>query len=48
MVNDDEICMQCHEAYVKSFHDNVHRVMTCEACHGPASNHVETRARSRG
>ena len=21
MVNDDEICMQCHEAYVKSFHD---------------------------
>ena len=21
MVNDDDICMQCHEAYVKSFHE---------------------------
>ena len=24
-VNDDEICMTCHEAYVKSFANNVHR-----------------------
>ena len=39
MVNDDEICMQCHEAYVKSFHENVHRVRHCEDCHGPASRH---------
>ena len=48
MVNDDEICMQCHEAYVKSFHDNVHRVQNCESCHGPASKHVETRGKEPG
>ncbi len=48
LVNDDEICMQCHEAYVKSFHDNVHRVISCEACHGPASRHVETRGKEPG
>jgi DmsE family decaheme c-type cytochrome len=49
MVNDDEICMQCHEAYVKSFHEsNVHRVQNCEACHGPASRHVETRGKEPG
>ena len=48
MVNDDEICMQCHETYVKSFHENVHRVRSCEACHGPASRHVETRGKEPG
>ena len=48
MVNDDEICMTCHEAYVKSFHDNVHRVQNCESCHGPGSKHVETRGKEPG
>jgi DmsE family decaheme c-type cytochrome len=48
MVNDDDICMQCHETYVKLFHENVHRAQTCEACHGPASKHVETRGKEPG
>ncbi len=48
MVNDNEICMTCHEAYVKTFHDNVHRTQNCEACHGPASRHVETRGKEPG
>ena len=49
MVNaDDEVCMQCHEAYVKSFHDNVHRGQSCESCHGPASKHVEARGKEPG
>jgi DmsE family decaheme c-type cytochrome len=49
MVNDDDICMQCHEAYVKTFHEsNVHRVQNCEACHGPGSRHVETRGKEPG
>jgi DmsE family decaheme c-type cytochrome len=47
-VNDDEICMQCHEAYVKSFANNVHRGDTCEGCHGPASRHVEARGKEPG
>ncbi len=47
-VNDDEICMQCHEAYVKSFANNVHRGDSCESCHGPASRHVETQGREPG
>lgn len=47
-VNDDEICMQCHEAYVKSFANNVHRGDSCESCHGPASRHVETRGAEPG
>ena len=48
MVNDDEICMQCHETYVKTFHENVHRGQSCEACHGPASKHVEARGKEPG
>ncbi len=47
-VNDDEICSQCHEAYAKSFANNVHRGDTCESCHGPASRHVETRGKEPG
>jgi DmsE family decaheme c-type cytochrome len=47
-VNDDEICGQCHEAYVKSFANNVHRGDSCESCHGPASRHVETRGKETG
>ncbi len=49
MVDDDELCMQCHETYVKSFHEsNVHRVVKCESCHGPASLHVEARGKEPG
>lgn len=47
-VNDDEICMQCHDTYVKSFANNVHRGDSCESCHGPASRHVETRGKEPG
>jgi DmsE family decaheme c-type cytochrome len=47
-VNDTEICETCHEAYTKSFADNVHRRDNCEACHGPASRHVETRGKEPG
>ena len=48
MVKDDDICMQCHEAYVKAFHENVHRVLHCEDCHGPASRHLETQGKEPG
>jgi len=48
MVNDDEICMQCHETYVKTFHESVHRAINCETCHGPASRHVEARGKEPG
>ena len=47
-VNDDEICMQCHEDYAKTFANNVHRGGGCESCHGPASKHVETRGKEPG
>jgi DmsE family decaheme c-type cytochrome len=48
MVNDDEICATCHEAYAKTFQNNVHRGDGCESCHGPASRHVETRGKEPG
>jgi DmsE family decaheme c-type cytochrome len=47
-VKDDEICMQCHEDYAKTFANNVHRGDGCESCHGPASKHVETRGKEPG
>lgn len=51
-VNDDELCMQCHKTYVETFQHNVHRGIhkgqSCEACHGPASKHLETRGREPG
>jgi DmsE family decaheme c-type cytochrome len=47
-VNDDEICLTCHEAYAKTFAENVHRNDGCESCHGPASKHVETRGKEPG
>jgi DmsE family decaheme c-type cytochrome len=48
MIGDDELCMQCHEAYVKYHHSNVHRSVSCEECHGPGSQHVRTRGREPG
>ena len=47
-VNDDELCVQCHEAYAKTFKDNVHRGGGCESCHGPSSKHLETRGKEPG
>jgi DmsE family decaheme c-type cytochrome len=51
-VNDDELCLTCHEAYAKAFENNVHRGLRdgqpCEACHGPASRHLETRGKEPG
>jgi len=47
-VNDDELCLPCHDAYTKSFAENVHRGDNCESCHGPASRHLETRGKEPG
>lgn len=47
-VNDDELCMVCHEAYTKSQQHNVHRQTSCEKCHGPASRHLSTRGKEAG
>jgi hypothetical protein len=47
-VNDDSLCMTCHEAYAKSFEHNVHRGQSCEKCHGPASKHLSTRGKEPG
>jgi DmsE family decaheme c-type cytochrome len=52
-VNDDEICATCHSAYAETFKQNLHRGLgkegqSCEACHGPASQHVTTRGKTPG
>jgi DmsE family decaheme c-type cytochrome len=47
-VNDDELCMTCHETYTKTFQHNVHRGQSCEKCHGPASRHLGSRGREPG
>ena len=51
-VNDDELCATCHEAYTKTFAETVHRGLqkgqSCEACHGPASRHLETKGKEPG
>lgn len=47
-VNDDSLCMTCHETYVKSFQHNLHRETSCEQCHGPASRHLTTRGQEPG
>ncbi len=39
----DAQCVLCHETYVTAFTSNVHKKQGCEACHGPASRHLETR-----
>ncbi|MFH1268116.1 MAG: cytochrome c3 family protein [Planctomycetota bacterium] len=48
LVDDDELCLACHQAYTESFAHNVHRGDTCESCHGPASRHMETRGKEPG
>ena len=47
-VDDDELCENCHETYVKTFSGNVHSAESCESCHGPASRHMETRGKEPG
>lgn len=52
-VNDDELCLTCHQTYTETFQHNVHRGLgnegqSCEACHGPASRHLETRGQEKG
>ncbi len=47
-VNDDELCVNCHGAYAKTFSENVHRGDGCEGCHGPASKHMESQGREPG
>ena len=52
-VNDDELCLNCHKAYTETFQQNVHRGIhqegqACEACHGPASEHLKTRGKEPG
>ena len=48
-VNEDELCMTCHETHVKLFQEkNVHRQFKCEECHGPASEHVASRGQEVG
>ncbi len=47
-VNDDQLCMTCHQTYVTTFQHNVHREQKCEDCHGPASRHLSTRGKEPG
>jgi DmsE family decaheme c-type cytochrome len=52
-VNDDTFCATCHPVYTETFGENVHRgihtdAQSCEACHGPASRHIESRGKEPG
>lgn len=52
-INDDELCLTCHQVYTETFQQNVHRGLhqegqSCEACHGPGSRHVEARGQEPG
>ncbi len=44
-VNNDELCSVCHDTYTHAFENNVHRKESCEACHGPASRHLDSRGK---
>ena len=49
-VNDNSLCMNCHENQVveqhaQTFQNNVHRDVSCEKCHGPASLHLASRGK---
>jgi DmsE family decaheme c-type cytochrome len=48
MVNDEQLCMVCHEQYVKYHHSDVHREQSCEKCHGPGTQHIRTRGKEPG
>ena len=48
MVNDDQLCATCHESYVKHHETNIHHAQSCEACHGPGSEHLRTRGKEPG
>ena len=47
-VNEDRLCQVCHKSHYDAFNNNVHRQHSCEACHGPASRHLETRGKEPG
>ncbi|MHB8971080.1 MAG: cytochrome c3 family protein [Pirellulaceae bacterium] len=52
-VNDDELCLNCHKVYAETMQQNVHRGIgteghACEACHGPASEHLKARGKTPG
>lgn len=47
-VKDDELCMSCHESYFEYHKTNIHRDQSCEACHGPGSQHVRSRGQEPG
>ena len=48
-VNDTEVCETCHETYVKTFHDNVHRGQTtAKPATGRPAATWKPAARSRG
>lgn len=47
-VGNDELCAACHNAHGEAFSRNVHRKQSCEACHGPASRHLDARGKEPG
>jgi DmsE family decaheme c-type cytochrome len=51
-VDDDEQCADCHKSHTETFRQNVHHGIrkgeSCEACHGPASKHVDSSGEKPG
>lgn len=47
-VNNDALCAVCHHVHGEAFARNVHRKQGCEACHGPASRHLDARGKQPG
>ncbi len=48
-IHEDELCMTCHQTHTQMFREkNAHRTLSCEDCHGPASEHVGTRGQEEG